>query len=77
MDSYISLTRTSDSLAAFRKYAAYGAGELPRIWLPDACTAEATSSGPANAGFSPLRTLLPEYWHFTRQPERGRGSRLR
>jgi peptide/nickel transport system substrate-binding protein len=66
MDSYISLTHTSDSLSTFQKYAAYVADQLPFIWMPNAYTVSATSSNLANVGFNPLTTLLPEYWYFTK-----------
>jgi peptide/nickel transport system substrate-binding protein len=65
MDSYLGLTRTSDSLATFQKYAAYVADQLPCIWLPNAYTVAATSSRLANVGYNPLATLLPEFWYFT------------
>jgi peptide/nickel transport system substrate-binding protein len=64
-DSLINLTHTSDSLAVFRKYAAYTAEQLPFLWLPNAYIVTATNGKLADVGNSPLGTLLPEYWYFT------------
>jgi peptide/nickel transport system substrate-binding protein len=65
MDSLISQTHTSSSLATFHEYAQYVAEQLPIIWLPNAYTVAATSSNLAGVENSPLGTFLPEYWHFT------------
>jgi peptide/nickel transport system substrate-binding protein len=65
-DKLINLTHTSDSLALFQQYATYTAEQVPFIWLPDTYSVAATSSKLANVGESPLATLLPEYWYFTR-----------
>jgi peptide/nickel transport system substrate-binding protein len=65
-DKLIDLTHTSDSLSVFNQYAAYTAVQLPVIWLPDVYSIAATSSKLANVGNSPLGTLLPEYWDFTK-----------
>jgi peptide/nickel transport system substrate-binding protein len=65
-DMLISKTRTSDSLLVFQDYAQYTANNLPSIWMPDFYTVQATSGKLANVGSSPLATLLPEYWYFTR-----------
>ena len=66
MDSLISQTHTSDSLATFKNYATYTAQQLPFIWMPNAYSVAATSSKIANVGNNPLFTLLPEYWYFTK-----------
>jgi peptide/nickel transport system substrate-binding protein len=65
-DKLIDLTHISDSLSVFNQYAAYTAVQLPVIWLPDVYSIAATSSKLANVGNSPLGTLLPEYWDFTK-----------
>jgi peptide/nickel transport system substrate-binding protein len=65
-DMLISLTHTSDSLSLFQWYATYTADHLPFIWLPNAYDITATNSKLANVGNSPLATLLPEYWYFTK-----------
>ena len=66
MDSNIVLTHTSDSLNVFQNYATYAADQLPFIWMPNAYTVEAVNGKLANVGSSPLGTLLPEYWYFTK-----------
>jgi peptide/nickel transport system substrate-binding protein len=65
-DMLISKTRTSDSLLVFQDYAQYTANNLPSVWMPDFYTVQATSARLANVAFSPIATLLPEYWYFTR-----------
>ncbi len=66
MDRLIGATHTSDSLSVFQDYASYVARQLPLLWLPSSYTVTATSSKLANVGASPLGTLLPEYWYFTK-----------
>ena len=54
-------------MSTFVNYATYGAQQLPFIWAPNpygdpggeqqACTASRST---------PLYTLLPEYWYFTK-----------
>jgi peptide/nickel transport system substrate-binding protein len=66
MNSLISETHTSNSLSVFRQYAAYAAQQLPYIWNPDPYQIQAVSSKLHGATFSPLYTLLPEYWYFTK-----------
>jgi peptide/nickel transport system substrate-binding protein len=66
MDSLINATHTSSSLAVFHNYATYGAQQLPFIWAPNPYTIQAVSSKLHNVTFSPLHTLLPEYWYFTK-----------
>ena len=65
-DRLIAATHTSNSLSVFQDYASYVARQLPLLWLPDTYTVTATSSKLANVGGSPLGTLLPEYWYFTK-----------
>ncbi len=66
MDRLINLTHTSSSLAIFHQYAAYAAEQLPVIWLPDLFIMRAVIKKLHNVAFSPLATLLPEYWYLTR-----------
>jgi peptide/nickel transport system substrate-binding protein len=66
MDSLINGTHTSSSLSVFHDYATYGAQQLPFIWNPNAYTVQGVSSKLHNVTFSPLFTLLPEYWYFTK-----------
>ncbi|MGH3400534.1 MAG: ABC transporter substrate-binding protein [Streptosporangiaceae bacterium] len=66
MDSLINATHTSSSLDVFHTYATYGAQQLPFIWNPNAYTVQAISTSLHNVTFSPLFTLLPEYWSFTK-----------
>ena len=66
MDSLINATHTSSSLSVFHSYATYGAEQLPFVWAPDPYTVQAISSSLHGVTFSPLYTLLPEYWHFTK-----------
>ena len=66
MDSLINATHTSGALSTFDQYATYGAQQLPFIWNPNPYTVQAVSSKLHNVTFSPLFTLLPEYWYFTK-----------
>ena len=66
MDNLINATHTSSSLSVFHNYATYGTQQLPFIWNPNAYTIQAVSSKLHNVTFSPLFTLLPEYWYFTK-----------
>ena len=65
-DMLISETHTSNNLAVFHQYAAYTANQLPYIWLPDEYAIWGISSKLHDAHLSPIYTLLPEYWYFTR-----------
>jgi hypothetical protein len=53
-------------MSAFVDYATYGAQQLPFIWNPLNYTIQAVSSKLHNVTFSPLFTLYPEYWYFTK-----------
>ena len=66
MDRLINATHTSSSMAAFHAYATYGAQQLPFIWAPNPYTIQAVSSKLHDVTFSPIFTLLPEYWYFTK-----------
>jgi peptide/nickel transport system substrate-binding protein len=66
MDNLINATHTSSSLSVFHNYATYGTQQLPFIWNPNAYTIQAVSSKLHNVTFSPLFTLLPEYWYLTK-----------
>jgi peptide/nickel transport system substrate-binding protein len=67
MDSLINATHTSSSLSVFQQYATYAANQLPAvIYFPDYYNIMAVNSKLANVTFSPLATVLPEYWNFTK-----------
>ena len=68
MDRLIAETHTSSSLAVFDQFATYGAEQLPFIWAPNPnpFQVQAVSSNLHGVTFSPLFTLLPEYWYFTK-----------
>ncbi|MGC1288415.1 MAG: ABC transporter substrate-binding protein [Streptosporangiaceae bacterium] len=68
MDKLINETHTSSSLAVFHQYATYAAQQLPFMWVPNPnpFQIQAVSSKLHNFAFSPMFTLLPEYWYFTK-----------
>jgi len=66
MDQLISATHTDSAMSTFDQYATYGAQQLPFIWNPDNYTIQAVSSKLHNVTFSPIFTLYPEYWYFTK-----------
>jgi peptide/nickel transport system substrate-binding protein len=68
MDKLITETHTSSSLAVFHNYATYAAQQLPFMWVPEPepFAVQAITSKLKNVTFSPLFTLLPEYWYFTK-----------
>lgn len=65
-DKLISETHTSNSLAVFHEYATYTASQLPYIWLPSEYTIRGVASKLHDVHISPIYTVLPEYWYFTR-----------
>jgi peptide/nickel transport system substrate-binding protein len=66
MNNLITETHTSSSLTVFHQYATYGAQQLPVIWAPNNYIVQAVSGSLHNVTFSPLYTMLPEYWYFTK-----------
>jgi peptide/nickel transport system substrate-binding protein len=68
MDKLITETHTSNSLAVFHNYATYGAQQLPFMWVPEPNPfgIQAITSKLKNVTFSPLFSLVPEYWYFTK-----------
>jgi peptide/nickel transport system substrate-binding protein len=68
MDKLINETHTSSSLAVFHQYATYAAQQLPFMWVPNPnpFQIQAVSSKLHGVAFSPMFTLLPEYWYFTK-----------
>jgi len=68
MDKLINETHTSSSLAVFHQYATYAAQQLPFMWIPNPnpFQIQAVTSKLHNVAFSPMFTLLPEYWYFTK-----------
>jgi peptide/nickel transport system substrate-binding protein len=67
MDNLIDETHTSSSMAVFDQYATYGAEQLPFMWIPNPnpYLIQAVTSKLHGVTFSPMFTLLPEYWYFT------------
>jgi peptide/nickel transport system substrate-binding protein len=65
-DGLIAGTHFSSSLAVFHQYAAYTAEQLPFIWMPDEYGIWAVSTKLHNVAFSPIDTVLPEYWYYTK-----------
>jgi len=65
-DSLISTTHTSPSLSQFYQYVTYTMQQAPYIWMPNYYYVMAVSSSLKNVAFSPLWTLAPEYWYFTK-----------
>jgi peptide/nickel transport system substrate-binding protein len=68
MDKLIGETHTSSSMAVFDQYATYGAEQLPFMWVPNPnpYLIQAVTSKLKGVTFSPMFTLLPEYWYFTK-----------
>ena len=68
MDKLITETHTSNSLDVFHQYATYGAKQLPFMWVPEPNPfgIQAITSKLKNVTFSPLFSLVPEYWYFTK-----------
>jgi len=68
MDKLITETHTSSSMSVFDQYATYGAQQLPYMWVPEPnpFAIQAVASKLHNVTFSPMFTLLPEYWYFTK-----------
>ena len=65
MDSLITATHNDSALSAFDDYATYGAQQVPFIWAPQSTRIYGVNSKLHNVTFSPLYTLVPEYWYFT------------
>jgi peptide/nickel transport system substrate-binding protein len=68
MNSLITATHTSNSLTKFYQFATYAAEQLPFIWAPNPnpYLIQAVNSDLHGVTFSPLFTLLPEYWYYTK-----------
>jgi peptide/nickel transport system substrate-binding protein len=68
MDKLIDETHTSSSLSVFDTFATYTAEQLPFMWVPEPnpFAIQAVTSKLHGVTFSPLFTLLPEYWYFTK-----------
>jgi peptide/nickel transport system substrate-binding protein len=67
MDKLINETHTSSSMAVFDQYATYGAEQLPFMWVPEPnpYQIQAVTGKLHGVTFSPMFTMLPEYWYFT------------
>ena len=68
MDKLIQETHTSSSLSTFDQYANYAAQQLPFMFVPspNPYQISAVTSSLHGVSYSPLFTLLPEYWYFTK-----------
>ncbi len=68
MDKLIQETHTSGSLSVFDQFANYAAEQLPFMWVPETepYGVQAVTTKLHGVTFSPLFTLLPEYWYFTK-----------
>jgi peptide/nickel transport system substrate-binding protein len=68
MDTLINQTHTSSSMTVFDQYATYGAQQLPFMWVPEPNPfgIQAVTDTLHGVTFSPMFTLLPEYWYFTK-----------
>jgi peptide/nickel transport system substrate-binding protein len=68
MDKLINETHTSGSMAVFDQYATYAAQQLPFMWVPEPnpFAVQGVTNKLKGVTFSPLFTLLPEYWYFTK-----------
>jgi len=68
MDKLIQETHTSSSLSTFDQYANYAAQQLPFMFVssPNPYQISAVTSSLHGVTYSPLFTLLPEYWYFTK-----------
>jgi peptide/nickel transport system substrate-binding protein len=64
-DTLIGLTHTSGNINDFYQYAQYTMQQAPYIWMPDYYYVMAVTSKLQGVTFSPIYTILPEYWHFT------------
>jgi peptide/nickel transport system substrate-binding protein len=68
MDKLIQETHTSGSLSVFDQFANYAAEQLPFMFVPspNPYQISAVTSSLHGVTYSPLFTLLPEYWYFTK-----------
>jgi len=66
MDNLINQTHVSSASSAFNDYAAFGAQQLPFLWVPNSYPIQAVNSKLRGVTFNALDTLLPEYWYFTK-----------
>lgn len=67
MDKLIQAAQTaSGGMTSFDTFATYAARQLPYLFTPDPYVVEAVKSNLHGVAFSPLGTLLPEYWYLTK-----------
>jgi peptide/nickel transport system substrate-binding protein len=66
MNSLITATQTSSSIAAYHTFANYAAVQLPYIYTPLNYGVYATKSTLHGVDFNPLQTDLPEYYYYTK-----------
>jgi peptide/nickel transport system substrate-binding protein len=68
MDKLITETHTNSSLSVFHEYATFASQQLPFWWVPspNPYLIQAVTNKLHHVTFSPLFTLLPEYWQLSK-----------
>lgn len=67
MDQLIRAAQTpSGGMTAFDRFSTYAARQLPYIYTPEPYVVQAVQGTLHGVGFSPLGTVLPEYWYFSK-----------
>jgi peptide/nickel transport system substrate-binding protein len=66
MNSLITATQTSSSIAAYHAFDTYAAEQLPYIYVELPYGIQVVKSNLHGVDFNPLQTLLPEYYYYTR-----------
>jgi peptide/nickel transport system substrate-binding protein len=66
MNSLITATQTSSSIATYHTFDNYAAEQLPYIYVPLPYGIQVVKSNLHGVDFNPLQTYLPEYYYFTK-----------
>jgi peptide/nickel transport system substrate-binding protein len=66
MNSLITATQTSSSIATYHTFDNYAAEQLPYIYVPLPYGVYVVKSNLHGVDFNPLQTYLPEYYYFTK-----------
>ncbi len=66
MNSMITATQTSSSIATYHAFDNYAAEQLPYIYVELPYGIQVVKSNLHGVDFNPLQTLLPEYYYFTK-----------
>jgi peptide/nickel transport system substrate-binding protein len=66
MNSLITATQTSSSIAAYHAFDNYAAEQLPYIYVELPYGIQVVKSTLHGVDFNPLQTFLPEYYYFTK-----------